>query len=853
MRRKITITSMLVAVILLAVVQSFAQETRPPGNIGTGFFVKNGKMFDPNGIEFVGRGINITTAWGNTAINQASFVPAAKTGSNIVRVGTRSSTGQTDTPAELKDRVDRAIANCMAPMVEKHDYTCGTFCTAITNATNFWKTCDWLKDPYYEKFVMLNIANEWGNRDDPQMWKECYKTAITELRNWGYRGMFVLDASLCGQMIDNFKDFHQEITAHDPMHNVLYSIHMYAYWRTADDDADVGTWPFGPYSVEDELTYCVNNQIPIFVGEFGWTPHSETAYNTQLLLEKCHELGIGWTAWAWKDNSNNSSILDMALQGDVYNTDADLTDYGRMVVNHPWGTKACVRPANVFPGCGSTCQPVSSISITNCPTTSLAVSGTVQLNTTISPTIVCNSNKTWSSGNTSVATVSATGLVTAVSNGSAVITVTTTDGGKTATCTITVGGSTPPPGITIQAEDFSSQSGGSVSTAQAGYTGTGYYDMGSTTSSFVEYTFTAPAGIYNLSIRYANGSAGNRSGNVITDGVSALNNFAPTGSWTTWVESTAGVTLTGTNHTLRIQVASASGGPNVDRLVLTSTGSTPIQYTLTTTTSGSGSIALSPPGGTYTSGTSVSATATPATGWQFSGWSGAATGSANPVSILMNANKSLTATFTQIPVSSGYQYYRFTCTATNETQMIVNGIDIMVGSTAHNLSGYWQVLGMPTTATKTLNVGSQVEATAVRINTVFNTSRAPRDYKVEGSDNNSTWTVLLQETGVAASFWPSNSSITIPFTAGGGGARLAMPAEQTADSEESMILVFPNPASREVTLQGAELPARVTISNLIGQRVKSLVTKDGTIDVSDLSKGIYLFNVNNRIIRMIKE
>ncbi len=67
--------------------------------------------------------------------------------------------------------------------------------------------------------------------------------------------------------------------------------------------------------------------------------------------------------------------------------------------------------------------------------------------------------------------------------------------------------------------------------------------------------------------------------------------------------------------------------------------------TLSTTTVGSGTITLDPPTGTYDYGTSVGLTAVPATGWHFTGWSGDLSGSQNPESILMDADKSVTATF----------------------------------------------------------------------------------------------------------------------------------------------------------------------------------------------------------------
>jgi|GEM_PF-191722 len=72
------------------------------------------------------------------------------------------------------------------------------------------------------------------------------------------------------------------------------------------------------------------------------------------------------------------------------------------------------------------------------------------------------------------------------------------------------------------------------------------------------------------------------------------------------------------------------------------------QYTLTTNTVGSGSITLNPSGGTYPGGTVVTVTAVPAAGWQFDGWSGDLSGTANPTTITMNANKSVTANFSEV-------------------------------------------------------------------------------------------------------------------------------------------------------------------------------------------------------------
>jgi hypothetical protein len=83
--------------------------------------------------------------------------------------------------------------------------------------------------------------------------------------------------------------------------------------------------------------------------------------------------------------------------------------------------------------------------------------------------------------------------------------------------------------------------------------------------------------------------------------------------------------------------------------VITATFQQLPSYTLTLATNGQGTIALNPPGGVYASNTAVTVTATPATGWVFTAWSGSTNGNANPLSITINTNNSLTGTFAQLP------------------------------------------------------------------------------------------------------------------------------------------------------------------------------------------------------------
>lgn len=81
---------------------------------------------------------------------------------------------------------------------------------------------------------------------------------------------------------------------------------------------------------------------------------------------------------------------------------------------------------------------VSVTGVTLAPIPEMGEGGTYQLTATVMPENATNRNVTFSSSDTSVATVDANGLVTAIAKGSFTITVTTVDGNYTATASSTV-------------------------------------------------------------------------------------------------------------------------------------------------------------------------------------------------------------------------------------------------------------------------------------------------------------------------------------------------------------------------------------------------------------------------------
>ena len=87
---------------------------------------------------------------------------------------------------------------------------------------------------------------------------------------------------------------------------------------------------------------------------------------------------------------------------------------------------------------GSSVVAVSSVKLNKTEATLTEKGQTVQLTATVEPSTATNKNVTYTTDNKAVATVTSNGLVTAVANGTADITVTTEDGNRTAVCKVTV-------------------------------------------------------------------------------------------------------------------------------------------------------------------------------------------------------------------------------------------------------------------------------------------------------------------------------------------------------------------------------------------------------------------------------
>ncbi|MDW7690875.1 T9SS type A sorting domain-containing protein [Flammeovirgaceae bacterium SG7u.111] len=185
-----------------------------------------------------------------------------------------------------------------------------------------------------------------------------------------------------------------------------------------------------------------------------------------------------------------------------------------------------------------------------------------------------------------------------------------------------------------------------VDSNHAGYTGSGFVNTANAAGKYVEITVDVPsAGDHDVSIFYANGST-DRPADISVNGSTQLSNLSlpNTGAWSTWLTADFTVSLNSGSNTIRFTATGGSGLPNVDKIEVCQFDDAGVNYSLSTTINGSGSV--SPSSGIFAAGTSVIMTATPASGWQFDSWSGGYTG--NPATVVMDADKNITANFTSV-------------------------------------------------------------------------------------------------------------------------------------------------------------------------------------------------------------
>jgi hypothetical protein len=321
--------------------------SRPDYNKSTGFFTLDGKLYDANGNEFIPRGINNLHVWhdhsGQTLALDA-LDNIANFGFNSVRIVWEVDfMGQNTNDAMLEKIIERTIDLKMVPIVEIHDFTGDTDRQALLNEGVQWwvERADlWSK---YEKYLLINIANEFGNyemayKGDRQVFPDVYKEAITRLRNTGIDNTLIIDPFYWAKDYTMIKDFGKEIYNHDPQKNAVFDLHFYNGAGTSEEQ------------ITDAMESITGQDLPLLIGEFS---HMHPApwkgqgviddVKEQHIMAEAEKYGVGHYAWAWLNKE-----FSVASHWEA-NSKEELTPWGKsLIFDAPNGIANTAEPATIF-------------------------------------------------------------------------------------------------------------------------------------------------------------------------------------------------------------------------------------------------------------------------------------------------------------------------------------------------------------------------------------------------------------------------------------------------------------------------------------------------------------------------
>ncbi|GFI21407.1 mannan endo-1,4-beta-mannosidase [Lachnospiraceae bacterium] len=301
-------------------------ESTPSTN---GMYVRNGKLYNADGNEFLMRGINVAHAWYPNE-TQTSINAIADRGANCVRVVLADGTQWNKTQrSEVENIISWCESRGLICILEVHDHTGYDDVSRLNNAVNYWLEIKDLINAH-KKYVILNIANEWlGTWNNASTWTSAYQSAIHTLRNAGIENVIMIDTSGYGQETSTCIDNSQRVVSADSTGNTMISIHMYS---VAGKDAT---------TVKNNIDSMLSTGVCFCIGEFGnWQNGADVDETT--IMQHCTDKGIGYIAWSWNGNSGIDLSLDIAndWQG------SSLTEWGNYVFYADGiGIKDTSRPA----------------------------------------------------------------------------------------------------------------------------------------------------------------------------------------------------------------------------------------------------------------------------------------------------------------------------------------------------------------------------------------------------------------------------------------------------------------------------------------------------------------------------
>jgi hypothetical protein len=322
--------------------------SRPSYNTGNGFFVLNGKLYDPNGNEFRIRGVD------RLHYDSKSAAGIAKSGANTVRFAFYlTSVGASTYASELQTQ---HIANKQVVIPTMFYFPSNTVVSGNQSTTELtagvaWWVANASVFTALDKYMIVNIANEWGPQNST-VWRDSYISAIASLRAAGYLGPLMVDSGGYGQDPADLLTYASAVFNSDPQKNIIFSFHVYGGYTTLTTLAGLNA-----LSAQLAALSATDGMVFVF-GEFGPGRNigpSPTSITPGEIITAAETNGIGWLGWAWDDNDladgkSDNNWFSMTYSGPgIYTQTSDLTTFGQDVVLNPtYGLQVLAKPATIF-------------------------------------------------------------------------------------------------------------------------------------------------------------------------------------------------------------------------------------------------------------------------------------------------------------------------------------------------------------------------------------------------------------------------------------------------------------------------------------------------------------------------
>lgn len=289
-------------------------------------YVKGRFLHAPDGEKIILRGVNkMNVISDKTGV--LSFPEIAKTGANCVRIMWMKFGGGA---RPLDTILGNCVKNGLIPILELHDAT-GKW-EKLQDCVAFWTQPEVVKViQKYQRYMVLNIANEAGNHTVPiNGFKDTYSAIVKKMRSAGIRVPLMIDAANWGRNEQYLLENGAALLQNDPERNLLFSWHIW----------DSG---IAPERINKAVEQSIEKEIPLVIGEFApMEVKCKCCIPYRHIMKYAHKRQIGWLAWSWGPGNSDCPDMDMTGKG----TFGSLRGWGKEVA---WDDAFGIKNTSVKP------------------------------------------------------------------------------------------------------------------------------------------------------------------------------------------------------------------------------------------------------------------------------------------------------------------------------------------------------------------------------------------------------------------------------------------------------------------------------------------------------------------------